>query len=95
MEAKSLADEIKLLLDDNDDMVRVRAAEFLAIVKAVDPQPTLYDVLSTNPSNAAAAITMNTLVFLRDHHGYEFELAKIKVKAKEPLVQRRLEYLSK
>jgi len=95
MEAKSLAAEIKLLLDDNDDMVRVRAAEFLAIIKAVDPQTTLYDVLATNPSNAAAAITMNTLVFLRDHHGYQFELAKIKVKAQEPLVQRRLEYLSK
>ena len=76
-------------------MVRVRAAEFLGILKVHDPGPTLLDVLARNDSNAAAAMTMNTLVFLRDHHGYEFELAKIKVKAREPLVQRRLEYLSK
>ena len=76
-------------------MVRVRAAEFLAIVRQADPRPTLYDVLATNDSNAAAAITMNTLVFLRDHHDYEFEVSAIKVKSQEPLVQRRLEYLAK
>ena len=76
-------------------MVRVRAAEFLGIVRQADPRPTLYDVLATNPSNAAAAITMNTLVFLRDHHQYEFELDAIKVKSKEPLVQQRLQYLAK
>ena len=93
--ASSLANQVKPLLRDQDDMVRVRAAEFLAIVGETDPRPTLYDVLATNASNAAAAITMNTLVFLRDHHGYKFELENIKVKTKEPLVQRRLEYLAK
>jgi hypothetical protein len=38
---------------------------------------------------------MNALVFLRDHHGYEFDLDGKKVKAKEPLVRRRFEYLAK
>jgi len=95
MKAASLAKQVKPLLRDKDDMVRVRAVEFLAIIREADPRPTLYDVLATNGSNAAAAITMNTLVFLRDHHGYEFDLATIKVKANEPLVQRRLEYLAK
>ena len=76
-------------------MVRVRAAEFLGIVRQADPGPTLYDVLASNASNAAAAITMNTLVFLRDHHQYDFNVDAIKVKSKEPLVQRRLEYLAK
>ena len=95
LQAKPLAADITPLLEDEDDMVRVRAAEFLGIVKAVDPRPTIYDVLATNGSNAAAAITMNTLVFLRDHHGYQFELDATKVKSREPLVQRRLEYLGK
>ena len=76
-------------------MVRVRAAEFLAIVRHADPRPTLYDVLATNASNAAAAITMNTLVFLRDYHQYEFDVDALKVKSNEPLVQQRLKYLAK
>lgn len=95
VKAQSLANQVKPLLDDPDDMVRVRAAEFLAIVRQADPRPTLYDVLATNASNAAAAITMNTLVFLRDHHQYDFEVSAIKVKANEPLVQQRLQYLAK
>ena len=93
--AKPLASQIKDLLNDQDDMVRVRAAEFLGIIKATDPRPTLYNVLATNDSNAAAAMTMNTLVFLRDHHGYSFEIDETKVKSREPLVQRRLEYLAR
>lgn len=94
MKAETLAAQVKPLLRDPDDMVRVRAAEFLGIVRQADPGPTLYDVLASNASNAAAAITMNTLVFLRDHHQYEFNVDAIKVKSKEPLVQRRLEYLA-
>jgi len=95
MQAKSLATQVHPLLTDADDMVRVRAAEFLGIVRQADPRPTLYDVLANNGSNAAAAITMNTLVFLRDHHQYEFDVTSLKVKSTEPLVQRRLEYLAK
>jgi uncharacterized sulfatase len=95
MTAQPLATAIKPLLQDPDDMVRVRAAEFLGIVKQHDPGPTLLDVLSRTDSNAAAAMTMNTLVFLRDHHGYTFKIDATKIKSREPLVQRRLEYLGK
>ena len=93
--AQSLATEVKPLLRDPDDMVRVRAAEFLGILQVHDPSPTLLDVLARNGSNAAAAMTMNTLVFLRDHHGHTFEIDAKKIKSREPLVQRRLEYLAK
>ena len=93
--AGTLATDIKPLLRDPDDMVRVRAAEFLGIVKHHDPGPTLLDVLARTDSNAAAAMTMNTLIFLRDHHGYTFQVDATKIKSQEPLVQRRLEYLAK
>ena len=38
---------------------------------------------------------MNAIVFLRDHHGYDFKIDASMIKAaEEPLVQRRLEYLN-
>jgi hypothetical protein len=94
-EAKRFANTAKELLDDKDDLVRLRAAEFLAIIGHMDPQSTIYDILATNPSGTVAAITLNTVVFLRDHHDYEFQLDSSKIKGShEPLVQRRLEYLN-
>jgi len=95
-QAKRFANTAKELLDDEDDLVRLRAAEFLAIIRHTDPQSTIYDILASNPSGTVAAITLNTVVFLRDHHDYDFQLDSSKIKgAHEPLVQRRLEYLNK
>jgi len=95
-EAIQFSDAAQKLLDDSDDLVRVRAAEFLGILKHADPCPTLVDVLATNPSGTVAAITLNAVVFLQDYHGYEFKLDASQIRgAAEPLVQRRLEYLNK
>ena len=95
-QAKRFANTAKGLLDDKDDLVRLRAAEFLAIIRHTDPQSTIYDILASNPSGTVAAITLNTVVFLRDHHGYDFQLDSAKIKGThEPLVQQRLKYLNK
>ncbi len=45
--AKPLAKVAEPLLDDKNLMTRVRAAEFLGSIKAVDPMPTLYGVVNT------------------------------------------------
>ncbi|MBC8437339.1 MAG: sulfatase-like hydrolase/transferase, partial [Planctomycetes bacterium] len=93
--AERFTNTAKELLHDKDDLVRLRAAEFLAIIGHNDPQSTIYDILANNPSGTVAAITLNTVVFLRDHHNYEFRLDSSKIKGShEPLVQRRLEYLN-
>jgi uncharacterized sulfatase len=95
-QALRFANTAKELLDDEDDLVRLRATEFLAIIGHTDPQSTIYDILASNPSGTVATITLNTVVFLRDHHRYEFRLDSSKIKGShEPLVQRRLEYLNK
>ncbi|MBH57613.1 MAG: sulfatase [Planctomycetaceae bacterium] len=92
---KPLLPSLKGLLDDTDAQVRIRAAEVLGMLRAVKPQSTIYDVLATSDSNAVAAAAMNAIVFLQDHHGYEFRIDASMVKASdEPLVQRRLEYLN-
>jgi HEAT repeat protein len=94
-QAERFAKTAKELLDDEDDLVRLRAAEFLAIIGHTEPQNTIYDILASNPSGTVAAITLNTVVFLRDHHDYDFQLDSSKIKGShEPLVQRRLEYLN-
>ena len=94
-QAERFTNTAKELLDDKDDLVRLRAAEFLAIIGHTDPQSTIYDILANNPSGTVAAITLNTVVFLRDHHDYDFQLDSSKIKGShEPLVQRRLEYLN-
>ena len=83
------------LLEDTDPQVQIRTAEVLGILRAVEPQQTLYDVLANSDSNAVAAAAMNAIVFLRDHHDYKFNVDASMIKAsEEPLVQRRLEYLN-
>jgi len=93
-QANSLVPAARPLLDDPDQLVRVRAAEFLGIVEAVDPAPTLLNVLATTEDGIEALLAMNTLVFLRDGRWqYKFDLDPETIKVVIPLVTRRLEYL--
>jgi len=93
-EAKSLVPAAKERLDDSEPLVRVRAAEFLAIVGAADPRPTLYDVLNTTEDPVKAALTLNTAVYVNDHlEGLPFDLARLRMHVKGGYVARRLEYL--
>ena len=83
----------KLLADDNL-MVRVRAAEFLGIIKAMDPMPTLVGVLNESESSQEVLLTFNTIAYLRDHKGYDFDLSPVKLKVKRGEYTRRTDYLS-
>lgn len=80
----------------NDDnlLVRTRAAEFLALIGAQDPQPVIMDVLAKSEDHVEALLVLNTLVMLRDGKpGYAFDIKAGSVKAKGGQVGRRLEYL--
>ena len=93
-QAAALVPAARPLLDDPDQLVRVRAAEFLGIVQAADPAPTLLDVLATSEDGIEALLAMNTLVFLRDGPWqYKFDLDPTTINVVIPLVTRRLEYL--
>ena len=93
-QAKPLVDKAKAALNDQQPLVRLRAAEFLAIVGAADPRPTLLDILKTSDSYLVAAITLNSVAYLQDSKGYEFNLTGQDVKASGNSVSRRLEYLA-
>lgn len=93
-EANGFTTRAKVLLDDEEPLVRVRAAEFLALIDAADPRPTIRDVLATTKSSTVAGLTLNAVVFLQDGPpGIEFEPDDLKPMARNDVVNRRFEYL--
>ena len=92
--AKSLAIAAMPLLNDKNLMVRVRAAEFLGGIKAVDPMPTLYGVVNNAETEQALMIAFNTIVYLRDQVGHKYDPEKVKLKFNKGEVYRRVQYLA-
>lgn len=93
-QALSLQQEIAPLLEDENLLVRLRAAEFFGIVGTKDPRPTLYGILKQSKSPVTNLLTLNTIVFLQDGpREYEFEFSRKHIPAQSSEVNRRLEYL--
>lgn len=92
--AKPLVPDAKKLLTDENLMVRVRAAEFLGSIKAIDPMPILVGVLNESTSPQEVLLTFNTVTYLRDHLGHLFDVSQLKIKAKGGESGRRMAYLS-
>ncbi|MDA1229673.1 MAG: sulfatase [Planctomycetota bacterium] len=88
----------QLAESDSNGLVRVRAAEFLGLIGAADPQGTIIDALSKSTSPIEVGLMLNTVTVLRDGKpGHKFAIDKIPFSPairKNDTVQRRLEYLS-
>ncbi len=95
-QAGGFVERAKLIAaDDAEPLVCVRAAEFLALTGAANPQKVLMDVLASAEHPLEALLTLNTVVLLRDGKpGYEFNITASSVKAKCGEVNRRLQYLA-
>jgi uncharacterized sulfatase len=64
--AKSLVQTVTPLLTDSDELVRVRAAEFLGSIRAINPQPTLREIVNTTKSAIVATETLNSVIWFHD-----------------------------
>ena len=85
----------KLAAGDDQPLVRVRAAEFLALAGQDDPRKVIMDVLATTDDEVEALLTLNTLVMLRDGKtACEFTVTDKDIKARGSEVNRRLAYLT-
>ena len=75
-EASSFSETAKnLVKNDGDNLVRVRAAEFLALIGAVKPQKAIYLSLKNAESEVEANLILNTVTLLQDGQpGYEFNI---------------------
>jgi len=89
-----------LAASDPENLVRVRAAEFLGLIGKADPRPVVMDALARADSPLDAGLILNTLVLLRDGKpGYAFELTRdtpIGGNTDAPgkaIIKSRLEYL--
>ena len=88
----------KLAADDPHGLVRVRAAEFLGLIGAADPEPVMLDALRNSSSGIEAGLMLNSLTLLRDGQpGYDFKVTPDLFSSsfrKNDTVARRLEYLA-
>ena len=90
---------VKAAKNDNENLVRVRAAEFLALTKKTDSKPVLLEALKRAKSEAEANLILNTVALLKmTDPGFKMEVPeeifrKEWLKSKDGLVVRRLEYI--
>ncbi len=85
----------ELLMMDPDPLVKVRAAEFLALTKNIDPRPTFYEVLNGDHGDLVSLITLNSAVLFHDkENGFSFDVTKLKDPEGQNEVKRRLDYLA-
>jgi len=90
-----IKDAEKIAADDANLLVRTRAAEFLGLIGAQDPQPVIMDVLAKSSDSTETLLVLNTVVLLRDGKpGYKFKITADSVNAKGGQVPKRLEYLA-
>lgn len=85
------------LAHDSNNLVRVRAAESLCrdADNEWDPRPTLYHVLETTDSPSEVLLTLNAIVYLRDHATrLDFDLSSLNIGAVNSEVERFLIYLN-
>ena len=66
-EASELAHTARPLLNDEDPMVRVRAAEFLGRIGKVDPRTTLIDVVNSSDHPIEQLIALNAAAYFHEH----------------------------
>jgi hypothetical protein len=97
-EAASYADKAReLAKSDPDNLVRMRAAEFLGLIGAEDPRPVLIDCLKKSKTHEEAAFILNTITLLHDG-GYPVELERSWLPSewfenKQSNVSRRYDYI--
>ena|SRR5665811_1800924 len=95
-EAAGLVSSISPMTADNDNMVKLRAIEFLGIIEQLNPIPPLTVLINTTQRPVEALLALNTLVYFKDHtaYGYALDPNDIQPKAINAEVQRRLDYLN-
>ena len=94
--AAPLADAAKPLLEDDSEIVRVRAAEFLGRVGAINPQTILVPLVNTTEDPIVATEALNSVVWFKDHFGgtYPVERADFHPVAKGADLDDRLNYIN-
>jgi len=100
-QASSLIPNAKQIAGNDDEtLVRVRAAEFLGLISAEDPRPFILEALehaAQSEDRTEANLILNTAALLEESKpGYDFTIPDdlFKSNKKKDLVRQRIEYLN-
>lgn len=74
--AKTLQKAASALLEDPQEIVRIRAAEFLGIIHAANPQTTLVNVVNTTQNPIVATEALNAVVLFRDFYSGQYPVSR-------------------
>ena len=93
--AKDMTDIARELMADKDNLVRCRAALFMAIIGQADPQPAFKQALRQAKTEAEALYMLNDLIYLQQGgFGYAFNFRQKDVAKSGSEVKRRLDYFN-
>lgn len=67
-QAKSLSEDVARLLNDEEEVVRMRAAEFLGIIGVINPQIPLTRIVNTTSDPVVATEALNSIVLFKDFY---------------------------
>ncbi len=95
-EAAELAGSVESLLDDDSEIVRIRALEFLGIIGRRNPQQGLTEIVNTTADPVLATEALNSVVFFRDFFGdrYGVERSDFHPVCKGADIDDRLNYIN-
>jgi uncharacterized sulfatase len=95
-QATSLAENVEPLLKDKVPTVQIRAAEFLGLIGAVNPQPVLTEIVNTTDDAVVATEALNSVVWFRDffNNRYAVERADFQPICNGADVDDRLNYIN-
>ena len=98
-DARSFKDIITAISkNDSEGINRVRAAEFLGLIKAEEPQEVMCQAIYDSTDPAEVLLMLNSVALMSSHlYGYRFELDGSKIKQEalaDDQVVRRIEYFS-
>ena len=74
--AETLKDDAERLLNDEQEIVRIRAAEFLGILGTHNPQKTLTQLVNSTSNPIVATEALNAVVFFKDFFGDKYPVSR-------------------
>ncbi len=74
--ASDLAMDVRPLLSDDSQTVRIRAAEFLGLIGQINPQTTLTEIVNATDDPVVATEALNSVVWFRDFFADQYPVKR-------------------
>jgi uncharacterized sulfatase len=93
-QAASLQDSLETLMNHRNLMVQFRAVEAFSLLTQKNPMPKLIEITNLSQSRVEVLLTLNSVAFFRDHHGFKLDPKSFSIVAPKGEYYRRMEYFT-